>query len=258
VDLNKRLKNYFNLSYLRREITVSRSLIYRALLKYGYASFTLEILEYCEIDQLIQREQYYLDTIKPEYNLSKTAGSVLGLKHTEEAIEAIRKSKLGIPVSEERKLIAAITSATALPVLVTAVETNETKVFTSIRAASDYIGIHHSYLAKCIKSKGIYNSKMYIVKLLKKNSLDKNIIISIDPLVKWLRHGIFTATSWVRTPGGLKIRQITYFFFFRFTCFNAIFLFFCKKQNIARFALKIKGSSRNIFFLIKGKDPSHT
>jgi hypothetical protein len=25
-----------------------------------------------------------------------------------------------------------------------------------------------------------------------------------DPLVKWLRHGTFTAISWVRSPGGLN------------------------------------------------------
>lgn len=132
VDLSKRLKNYFNVSYLKSEITVSRSLIYRALLKYGYNSFKLEILEYCEKDKLLYREQYYLNTINPEYNILKTAGSVLGLKHTKEAIETIRKSKLGITLSEERKLIAAISSTTALPVLVTEIETNNIKVFTFI------------------------------------------------------------------------------------------------------------------------------
>jgi hypothetical protein len=166
VDLSKRFKNYFNVYYLKREITVSRSLIYRALLKYGYTSFTLEIVEYCEKDKVLHREQYYLDKIKPEYNILNTAGSVLGLKHTEEAIEAIRKSKLGIPLSVERRLIAAISSATALPVLVTEVKTNNNKTFTSIRAAANYIGIHHSYLAECIKSKGLYSSNMYTVKLL--------------------------------------------------------------------------------------------
>ena len=48
LDLSKRLKNYFNVCYLKIEIRVSKSLIYRALLKYGYNNFKLEILEYCE------------------------------------------------------------------------------------------------------------------------------------------------------------------------------------------------------------------
>lgn len=167
VDLNKRLKNYFNVSYLKREIIVSKSLIYRALLKYGYGSFKLEILEYCDVGILLEREQYYLDTLNPEYNILKTAGSVLGLKHTAKAIEAIRKSKLGVTLSEERRLIVARASATAMPVLVTQRETNENKTFTSIRAAASYIGMHHSYLAKCIKNEGLYISDVYIVRLLK-------------------------------------------------------------------------------------------
>lgn len=106
-----------------------------------------------------------MHTINPEYNILQNAGSVLGLKHTKKAIEAIRKSKLGITLSEERRLTAAISSATALPVLVTEIKTNDNKAFTSIRAAANYIGIHHSYIAKCIKSKGLYISKMYIVRL---------------------------------------------------------------------------------------------
>lgn len=135
------------------------------MLKYEYTSFTLEIIEYCEKDVFLQGEQYYLDTIKPKYNILNTAGSVLGLKHTEEDIQAIRKSKLGITFSVERKWIAAISTATALPVLVTEVKTNNNKAFTSIRAAARYIGIHHYYLAKCTKSKVLYGSNMYIVKL---------------------------------------------------------------------------------------------
>jgi hypothetical protein len=44
----------------------------RALLKYGYwpkpakaLNFKLDILEYCEKSHLIEREQYYLDLLKP-------------------------------------------------------------------------------------------------------------------------------------------------------------------------------------------------
>ena len=40
--------------------------------------FMLEILEYCDPDMVIEREQYYIDTLKPEYNILKTAGSLKG------------------------------------------------------------------------------------------------------------------------------------------------------------------------------------
>lgn len=60
------------------------SLIARALIKYGYSNFQLEILEYCEPSNCIDREQYYIDLLKPEYNILKTAGSKLGSKHSVE------------------------------------------------------------------------------------------------------------------------------------------------------------------------------
>jgi len=45
-------------------LKTKKSLIYDALLKYGYNNFTLEILEYCKIDILIEREQYYINHFK--------------------------------------------------------------------------------------------------------------------------------------------------------------------------------------------------
>jgi group I intron endonuclease len=70
-----------------------------ALLKYGYSSFTLEILEYCEISVLIEREQYYIDTLKPEYNILKVAGSLFGYKHTIESLQ--KMSEIASNRSEE-------------------------------------------------------------------------------------------------------------------------------------------------------------
>lgn len=105
-------------------------------------------------------------------SIIKTSGSVLGLKHTKKATEGIRKSKLGINFSKERRLIAATSSATALPVLVTEIKTNDNKAFTSMRTASNYVGMHHSYMAKSINNKGFYSNNMYIVTLSKKNIHD--------------------------------------------------------------------------------------
>ena len=53
-------------------------MIHRALLKYGYSYFKLDIMEYCELPILIKREQYYLDIIKPYYNILHTVGYLLG------------------------------------------------------------------------------------------------------------------------------------------------------------------------------------
>nr|YP_009663721.1 hypothetical protein [Dactylella tenuis]QCW06858.1 hypothetical protein [Dactylella tenuis] len=102
INLWRRFLNYFNLSYLS---SVKNNLrISRALIKYGYANFSLEILEYCEKSVLLKREQYYLDLLKPEYNIEKIAGSSLGLKHSKETRAKISKSLKGVYVGSKSSL----------------------------------------------------------------------------------------------------------------------------------------------------------
>jgi GIY-YIG catalytic domain/NUMOD1 domain len=77
-DLYRRLKDcYYNTDFLNKKKITSDSRIYKALLDDGYESFKLEILEYCDKKNLIEREQYYIDLIKPEYNIQNIAGIVL-------------------------------------------------------------------------------------------------------------------------------------------------------------------------------------
>ena len=71
--------------------------ICKGLIKYGYAGFKLEILEFCPVDVLMVREQYFIDQLQPEYNILKLSGSSLGYKHTEAAkklISEFRKNKV--------------------------------------------------------------------------------------------------------------------------------------------------------------------
>lgn len=89
VNLTERFTKYLNFSFLANKGASNMS-INKALLKYGYANFSLQILEYCEKDMVRSREQYYLDLLVPEYNILKTAGSLLGFKHTEETIEKLK------------------------------------------------------------------------------------------------------------------------------------------------------------------------
>jgi group I intron endonuclease len=76
-----RFSNYYSLAYIKKR--EHSSIIYSAILKHGHKNFSLDILEYCEPSQLIEREQFYLDLLKPEYNILKVAGSTLGFKHSE-------------------------------------------------------------------------------------------------------------------------------------------------------------------------------
>lgn len=53
-------------------------------MKYGISNFSLDILEYCDLNIIIKKEQYYIDLLKPEYNICKVAGSTIGIKVSEE------------------------------------------------------------------------------------------------------------------------------------------------------------------------------
>lgn len=117
INLANRFKNYFNLSYLKHKDSL---VISRALIKYGLSNFSITILEYCEIPDLVTREQYYFDILKPKYNTLKIAGSSLNHKHTEETKNKISTSLKGIYVKEKSALFGRTAS-------------NETKTLMSIK-----------------------------------------------------------------------------------------------------------------------------
>lgn len=86
--------DYYNLQYL----TATNMVICKALLKYGYSGFSLEILEYCDREETLNRENYYLALMQPEYNTAKDASApFLGRTHSLDSIEKMR----GRIVSEE-------------------------------------------------------------------------------------------------------------------------------------------------------------
>lgn len=95
VNLYNRLKNYLSFSFLKNKTKKGKSIIYNSLLKNNYCNFNLDILEYCHKKNLIEREQFYLDLLKPQYNICKIAGSSKGYKHSEEVIEKIRTLNIG-------------------------------------------------------------------------------------------------------------------------------------------------------------------
>lgn len=70
-------------------------LLQRAWNKHKSDNFRFEIVENTE--NLISREQYYLDLLHPEYNICKIAGKggKLGIKNSEKEIERKRRAWIG-------------------------------------------------------------------------------------------------------------------------------------------------------------------
>lgn len=69
--------------------------------KYGIESLQFNIIEICPIQNLLSREQFYLDNLKPRFNTLKIAGSSLGHKMTLRARANISSGRKGKQVSTE-------------------------------------------------------------------------------------------------------------------------------------------------------------
>lgn len=64
--------------------------------KYGSTNFRFEIIELVEdLNNIIEREQFYIDSLKPIYNTCQIAGSSLGVKCNEEVRRKISISMKG-------------------------------------------------------------------------------------------------------------------------------------------------------------------
>lgn len=101
---NKRLSAYYFPSML-----TDNRLITRSILKYGHDNFSLVIIEIVTANKdnlkkiILEREQYFIDTLKPQLNLSPTAGSNFGYKYSEETKLMWSKLRMGRKLSEETK-----------------------------------------------------------------------------------------------------------------------------------------------------------
>ena len=177
VNLSKRLSNYYNYTFLSK--LQHNMLIYKALLKHGHSNFSLEILEYCDKNTTIEKEQYYLDLIEPEYNVLPMAGSRLGSKHKQDTLNKFKNRKitsehktklvkhlLSLTSSDEhkeraRRQMLKINKAKGFNIEVFDIKTEETFTYFSIREAAKNLGCTHSsisYVIKVFKEKGIKNT----------------------------------------------------------------------------------------------------
>lgn len=75
--------------------------------RYGLNSFVFTVLEECSINELLDREQHYLDIVFScgnTYNIAKNASSgMLGRNHTIDAKNKIAKAQTGKVRTEEHK-----------------------------------------------------------------------------------------------------------------------------------------------------------
>jgi len=190
VNLTTRFYKYYSVNNL----TLHNTTIHNALLKYGFSNFTLAILEYIlNKEDIIGREQYYIDLLKPEYNMLEQAGSSLGYKHREETLKFFKERKLteearnnlsiaatgrvlsqeireklsnkrkGIKLSKETrtKISEAAIKLVGVKVNIINIETNESLFFDSLTNAANYLNVSRTAVSKALKT-GKRLKKIYV------------------------------------------------------------------------------------------------
>ena len=208
VNLGQRFASYFNFNWISGQ--AKHSIIYKSLLKCyaGYSEFSLEILEYCNKEDTIKREQFYIDSLKPEYNIlkiaalrtrlgskqSKSVKDKISLALTGRTISDLTKSKqrairLGYKHSNETRAklkehltnlnINILAKKKGIKVTVLDLETKITSEYDSIRKAAIAMGSHansllrHEKLQGCVAAEKSYTAKhpfkdRYVIVILRK------------------------------------------------------------------------------------------
>lgn len=99
VNLSKRLRSHLNDLKANRHGNIH---LQRAFILYKEIDF--EILEFVsDVKSLIEREQYFIDSLNPHYNISKIAGSQLGFRHSAESKVKISEVQKGKKLSVDTK-----------------------------------------------------------------------------------------------------------------------------------------------------------
>jgi hypothetical protein len=129
-------------SQLRRDVHFNPHL-QNAWNKYGEEAFEFVVLEKCPIEALLDREQYYISTTPSHYNISKFAGTCLGITRTLETRAKMSEAQKGRKHSPETraKISAARAGRTAGP------ETRA-KISESLRGHERTVGYKHTPEAK--------------------------------------------------------------------------------------------------------------
>ena len=114
----------------------SNSIIFSAILKSGIENFSLTILEYCLPEEQFEREEYYITTLQPEYNILQKAGSSLGYEHSEETRKKMRELGRKHPDAQRIEVLDQYT--------------NEMRYYDSILAVSKALNIHQATISNYI------------------------------------------------------------------------------------------------------------
>lgn len=146
----------------------SNIILQKAFKKYGLHNFSLQILEYCDKSLLTEREQYYLSTLKPEYNLSPTADSSLGVKHSEETRKKMSLGRMGeknhnFGKNLSPETLRKISEVKGITIYLYSLDLKLIECFPSSQKAGKYFGSNNSTILKNIRPYVGFQKKIYFI-----------------------------------------------------------------------------------------------
>jgi len=150
VSFNTRFKKHINDLDTNKH---SNRYLQNAWDKYTKNSFIFEIIEIIDnVELIIIREQYYLDTLLPTkknigYNICTIAGSSLGVKRSDEFKEKVRQNNLNMSKETRAKI------SNSLSGLKQSKETIDKRVEKLIGRVGGMLGKKHSQITKLRMSK---------------------------------------------------------------------------------------------------------
>lgn len=117
--------------------------ICKAIAKYGWDAFDKTVLEFCPVEELDEKEIYYIAELKPEYNLTEGGDSPKGYKHSPETKELLKQlAKKQWEDENQQKLF-------KKPII--CIDTGE--IFDSVKSAAVSVGVSRSCISMALNGK---------------------------------------------------------------------------------------------------------
>ena len=143
INIERRWREY------KRLKCIDQTAIYNSLIKHGANNHKFEIICLCDREQLIKKEQMFIDFFKPDLNICKVAGSTLGYKHSDESKKKMSSLKKGIkkePLSDEHKNKIRISQKQAKKIYQYDKDNNLIQIFDTITQAANSVNGKRSNL----------------------------------------------------------------------------------------------------------------
>jgi hypothetical protein len=171
--INEHLRKGSNSNY------TYNSLLYRAIQKYSWNSFKLIILEFTSYikEDILSREQFYLDLYRPYYNILTEAGNSLGYKHSEVIKQKMSEVKKGRFLGENNPMYGKNHSEE------TKEKMSQVKGFTIFLYNSDCSTLISTFFSAAIAAKFLKSNTATILNYARSHHIFKNeYILSLEPL----------------------------------------------------------------------------